>query len=124
MNRSETRNENNRGKIEIMADVVDLCKSGIKKTHIMYKGNLSYEQINRYLQELLKKDFIRQDIDGGVIVYRATEKGRLFIHYYSLMTDTLLDDAGNDVKPNEPMSIIVQTRNHKSEAECQGYPLV
>ena len=38
-----------------MADVVDLCKSGIKKTHIMYHGNLSYEQINRYLQELLKK---------------------------------------------------------------------
>jgi predicted transcriptional regulator len=107
MNRNETRNENNRGKIEIMADVVDLCKSGIKKTHIMYKGNLSYEQINRYLQELLKKSFIRQDVDEGVIVYRTTEKGRLFIHYYTLMTDTLLDDTRNDVKPNEPMPLIV-----------------
>ena len=107
MNRIETRNENNRGKIEIMADVVDLCKSGIKKTHIMYKGNLSYEQINRYLQDLMKKGFIRQDVSEGVVVYRTTEKGRLFVHYYTLMTDILVDNTRNDVDPIEPMPLIV-----------------
>jgi len=116
MNRFETRNENNRGKVEIMADVVDLCKSGIKKTHIMYKGNLSYEQINRYLLELLKKGFIRQDVDEGAVVYRATEKGRLFIHYYNLMTDTLLVDDGKDVKSNEQIPLIVETSNQIPKA--------
>jgi hypothetical protein len=42
-----------------------------------------------------------------VIIYRTTEKGRLFIHYYTLMIDTLLDNTNNDVKPNEPMPLIV-----------------
>ena len=45
--------KNNRGKIEIMADVLTLSTVGIKKTHIMYKANLSYEQILYYLNELL-----------------------------------------------------------------------
>ncbi|HTH22008.1 MAG TPA: winged helix-turn-helix domain-containing protein, partial [Nitrososphaeraceae archaeon] len=65
-----------------------------------------YEQINRYLQDLMKKGFIRQDVSEGVVVYRTTEKGRLFVHYYSLMTDILLDNTRNDVDPIEPMPLI------------------
>jgi len=72
-----------------MADIVDLCKAGIRKTHIMYKGNLSYEQINRYLYELLEKELIIQNLDEGVLTYRATEKGRTFLQYYNLMLSTL-----------------------------------
>ena len=89
MNKHEINTENNRGKLEIIADVVDLCTSGIKKTHIMYKGNLSFEQITRYLRQLLKMEFVEQTIDDGVIIYRATEKGRVFLHYYNLMINTM-----------------------------------
>ena len=64
-----------------MADIVDLCKAGIRKTHIMYKGNLSYEQINRYLYELLGKELIIQNLDGGALNYRGTEKARPFSQY-------------------------------------------
>jgi len=76
-----------------MADIVDLCKAGIRKTHIMYKGNLSYEQINRYLYELLEKELIIQNLDDGVLTYRATEKGRSFLQYYNLMLGTLDGNA-------------------------------
>ena len=76
-----------------MAEIVDLCKAGIRKTHIMYKGNLSYEQINRYLYELLKKELIIQNLDDGVLTYRATEKGRSFLQYYNLMLGTLDGNA-------------------------------
>jgi predicted transcriptional regulator len=85
----ETTTENNRGKLEIMADVVNLSTSGIKKTHIMYKANLSYDQINRYLRELLKLGFIEIAINEGTVIYRATEKGRLFLHYYNMMRKTM-----------------------------------
>jgi predicted transcriptional regulator len=88
----ETNNENNRGKIEIMADVVYLSTSGIKKTHIMYKANLSYDQINRYLRELLKLTFIEIAIDEGTVIYRATEKGRLFLHHYYMMRKTMYSE--------------------------------
>ena len=89
MSKTMCKNENNRGKIQIMADIVDLCKAGIRKTHIMYKANLSYEQINRYLYELLEKELIIQNLDDGVLTYRATEKGRSFLQYYNLMLSIL-----------------------------------
>jgi len=93
MSKTVCKNENNRGKIQIMADIVDLCESGIRKTHIMYKGNLSYEQINRYLYELLEKELITQNLDDGVLTYRATEKGRSFLQYYNLMLSILEENS-------------------------------
>lgn len=101
MSKTMCKNENNRGKIQIMADIVDLCKAGIRKTHIMYKGNLSYEQINRYLYELLEKELIIQNVDDGVLTYRATEKGRSFLQYYNLML-SILDE--NVISMQSPIS--------------------
>ncbi|MFL6508404.1 MAG: winged helix-turn-helix domain-containing protein, partial [Nitrososphaeraceae archaeon] len=50
--------KNNRGKLQIMGDVLTLVTSGIKKTHIMYRANLSYEQVHLYLGELIGKRLI------------------------------------------------------------------
>jgi predicted transcriptional regulator len=101
MSKTVCKNENNRGKIQIMADIVDLCKAGIRKTHIMYKGNLSYEQINRYLYELLEKELITQNLDDGVLTYRATEKGRTFLQYYHMMLN-ILDE--NSMRVESPIA--------------------
>jgi predicted transcriptional regulator len=82
--------KNNRGKIQIMGDVLALGTSGIKKTHIMYRANLSYEQVHLYLGELIAKSLIVQDVsspDG--IMYRTTERGREFLQYYTRLTEFL-----------------------------------
>jgi predicted transcriptional regulator len=81
--------KNNRGKIQIMGDVLALATSGIKKTHIMYKGNLSYEQVHLYLSELIEKRLITQDISQDGVVYRTTDKGREFLLYYTRLTEFL-----------------------------------
>jgi predicted transcriptional regulator len=47
--------KNNRGKIQIMGDILALATSGVKKTHIMYRANLSYEQLYLYLRAYLKE---------------------------------------------------------------------
>ena len=90
--------KNNRGKIQIMADVLYLSTMGIKKTHIMYKANLSYEQIHFYLNDLIEKELIVQDISDGGIIYRTTEKGREYLRYYrqlmSLIEETPLELEG------------------------------
>ena len=57
--------KNNRGKIQIMGDVLALATSGIKKTHIMYRANLSYEQVHLYLGELN-----REEVDRTGCVFR------------------------------------------------------
>lgn len=81
--------KNNRGKIQIMGDVLSLATSGIKKTHIMYRANLSYEQVYLYLEELISKGLIIQDVSTDGVMYRITEKGREFLSDYMHITELL-----------------------------------
>lgn len=83
--------KNNRGKIQIMGDVLALATSGIKKTHIMYKANLSYEQVHLYLSELIGRRLIAQDVSPDGVVYRTTDKGREFLLYYNRIAEFLED---------------------------------
>lgn len=68
-----------------MGDVLALATSGIRKTHIMYKANLSYEQVHLYLRELTGKRLLIQD----GLIYRTTDKGREFLIYYTRLTEFL-----------------------------------
>jgi len=81
-----------------MADVLSLSTSGIKKTHIMYKANLSYEQILYYLNQLLSKGLIAQDLSDGALVYRTTEKGREFLACYSRMSELITESCESTQK--------------------------
>ena len=85
--------KNNRGKIQIMGDVLALATSGIKKTHIMYRANLSYEQVHLYLGELIGKRLIAQDVSSDGVVYRTTEKGREFLLCYTRLVEFLEEEA-------------------------------
>src|SRR3712207_4707033 len=84
--------KNNRGKIQIMGDVLGLATSGIKKTHIMYRANLSYEQVHLYLGELIEKGLIAQDVSPDGVVYRTTTKGREFLLYYTRLVEFLEEE--------------------------------
>jgi predicted transcriptional regulator len=95
--------KNNRGKIQIMGDVLALGTSGIRKTHIMYKANLSYEQVHLYLGELIGKRLIEQDVSPEGVIYRTTEKGREFLLHYTRVVE-LLEEARqeSEVELNSP----------------------
>jgi predicted transcriptional regulator len=84
--------KNNRGKIQIMGDVLALATSGIKKTHIMYRANLSYEQVHLYLGELIGKRLIEQDVSSDGVVYRTTTKGREFLLSYTRLVEFLEEE--------------------------------
>jgi predicted transcriptional regulator len=73
----------NRGKIEIMADILNLSASGlVRKTHIMYRINLSYKQTLCYLEELQSRDFLEEYTEEDTPAYRVTEKGRKFLDIF------------------------------------------
>jgi predicted transcriptional regulator len=104
MTTTSEQRKNNRGKIQIMGDVLALGTSGIKKTHIMYRANLSYEQVQLYLGELIAKRLIAQDVssppDG--VVYRTTEKGREFLQYYMRLIELLEEEEEPKVELTAP----------------------
>ncbi len=57
----------------------------------MYKANLSCEQVYLYLEELVSKRLIIQDLSVDGVVYRITQKGREFLSYYFHLTELLED---------------------------------
>jgi predicted transcriptional regulator len=69
-----------RGEVQILMDVLGVCLNGVKVTHLMYRANLSYSTLRKYLFTALDKGLISnvQNSDGSV-VYRTTEKGRLLL---------------------------------------------
>jgi len=68
-----------RGRVEIIVDILNVACTRAKKTKIMYVANLSYALLEKYLQMVLKLDFISYDSEW----YEVTEKGRVFLEKYS-----------------------------------------
>lgn len=83
--------ERKRSRNEIIADMLLVIaeKGGrIKPTHLMYKANLSHNQMKIYLQELEKKGFTQKSAeDGGRNMIEITKKGRDFTARYSQMRE-------------------------------------
>lgn len=74
--------KNSRGRIEILADIIYHCQEGLKKTHIMLRAKLGYEQLCYYLPHLIDTGLVTQVIVAGTVVYRTTENGREFLKNY------------------------------------------
>ena len=65
---------NRRSNIEVIADMLRLGEAG--KTEIMYSANMSYSQLQKYLNFLLQLGLIdRVTVGNPVVTYRVTRKG-------------------------------------------------
>ena len=71
--------KNRRSELDIITEILDLSKEGTKKTDILYKGNLSYTQIQSYLPFLIDKDVLEECMikkkGRNYRFYRTTSKG-------------------------------------------------
>ena len=66
--------EKRRSSVEVIADILRLGQAG--KTEIMYSANMSYFQLQKYLNFLLKLELIDKVVVGNPsVTYRVTEKG-------------------------------------------------
>jgi predicted transcriptional regulator len=77
-----------RSNIEIIADMLRVGENGAGKTEIMYTANMSYNQIQKYLEYLVTQGFINKvNIDDTMIAYQITETGLKLLK----AIDTLLE---------------------------------
>lgn len=60
-----------RARHDIIIEILQNAKDGAKKTSIMYKTNLSFFQLERYLSALTKKGFVAEN--SGI--WKTTKKG-------------------------------------------------
>ena len=68
-----------RDKLVIMAEIIGIAKNGTSKTHIMFKGNLSFSQLNQYLDLLSQTGLLEKSLINGKELYRSSEKGLEFM---------------------------------------------
>jgi len=69
-----------RGEVQILTDILTLSLKGVKATHLMYKANLSYSTLRKYLSAAQRQGLVRKVCnDDGSVVYFITEKGKLLL---------------------------------------------
>lgn len=75
----------NRGWLDIIDFILEVCKSGSLKTHIMYRCNLNSKQVERYIQFLLHCKLLEEvkNSEGSKRhIYKTTEMGRKYTGRY------------------------------------------
>ncbi|AGG06834.1 MULTISPECIES: winged helix-turn-helix domain-containing protein [Dehalococcoides] len=88
------RLDRRRSSIEIIADMLRLGEAG--KTEIMYSVNMSYFQLQKYLNFMLERELIdRVQLGNPSVTYRVTAKGLELLRSIDNILDTL------DLKDNE-----------------------
>jgi len=65
--------------LQIVADILAITCRGAKKTQIMYKANLSYKLLCKYLDEVMTAGLVNCE-NGGC--YVLTVKGKEFLSRY------------------------------------------
>ena len=77
-----------RGRIEIIASILQAAKEGAIKTRLMYQSNLDFRGIDKYLDFLISKKFLDKK-DSGKTTYRTSQKGLEFLETYGKLHESL-----------------------------------
>jgi len=67
-----------RSDLEIVRDILAVVSNvaDVRKTHIMYRANLSYRLLEKYLDRILELRLVSPDDQG---FYRLTDDGRSYL---------------------------------------------
>jgi predicted transcriptional regulator len=79
---------NNRERLDIMADILEISQSGVKKTCLMYRCNLSFRQLKYYSNFMLRKKLLRivaDNINSDHGLLETTDKGKKFLKTYTCL---------------------------------------
>ena len=73
-----------RGRFEIIGEILSLAQDGARKTTIVYRANLNFNVVNRYLRLLVQEGLI-SPVDGSERKLKTTEQGLLFLDAYKTL---------------------------------------
>jgi len=72
-----------RSQMEIYIDILKAVAEGKRKpTHIMYRANLSWTRLKKYLNFLMNQDLLQENLNDGAVVFSLTPKGKDVLGYF------------------------------------------
>jgi predicted transcriptional regulator len=86
--------QHRRDKLIILMEIIKIAKEETSKTRIMFKANLSYTQLNGYIDFLLHHNLIEKIVGKNKIAYRATYKGLDFYEKQETVIAMFNDQSG------------------------------
>ena len=103
-----------RDKLVIMAEIMDISKNRALKTQIMYRANLSFAQLNEYINFLTSMRLLNRTVNREKETYSATPKGLEFLKKQQEILGYLTEDVECITNHRVPSELIM-TRNRKGE---------
>jgi len=98
-----------RDRLYIIAEILAIAKDGSLKTQIMYRANLSFAQLNEYLNFLLKMELLKLNTKDKKTFYKTTAKGIKYLENYEEISSLLRKGEGNPFKANSPIFWLKRT---------------
>jgi predicted transcriptional regulator len=77
---NNNRKNSHRGRLDIIADILEVSRKKVRKTHLMYHCNLSFKQLEFYLTFLVERRLLSHV--GGDEMFKITDKGERFLKAY------------------------------------------
>ena len=78
-----------RSEFEIISDILTLSRNGAKKTELIYQGNLSYTQVQKYLPFLIERQ---------ILEVAKLKGGRITVSEVAMNTSLSLSEAEKQLK--------------------------
>jgi predicted transcriptional regulator len=79
-----------RGEAQILIELLMICMNGVRLTHLMYRANLGYSTLRKYLLAMTNQGLITKTSTGnGSRVYYTTQKGRMILKDLNHVKDYL-----------------------------------
>src|SRR5215203_2125734 len=110
----ENSSRRSRGRTQIIADILHQCKENKRKSHVMQKANLNFDQVSHYLGDLLGRGLVEQGLSEGGNIYRTTDKGREFLDRYQKLIGFFRGDRNSKQSKSDRASIgLVKPIQHR-----------
>jgi predicted transcriptional regulator len=95
-----------RDRISIICQILEVAKrGGATKTRIMYKANLSHDQMKEYLTILTENYFIYYNLHSHT--FKITEKGLRVLEAYNGIEDMMKAPLQPSLQPPVPLQLQV-----------------
>ncbi len=79
-----------RSRMDIVAGILRASRGGARKTHIMYRCNLSFRQLKAYLDFLTNSGLVKEISKSGSSVFETTDKGTAYLKAYNTLKALLM----------------------------------
>src|SRR5687767_6405028 len=75
-----------RGTVDIVADILHICRSWRNKTGVMYQANLSHQMLKFYMWHVVELGLLEE---SDQMKFKITQKGSDFLEHYQHLAEAL-----------------------------------